>query len=272
MTDELKRWFPYLPLVLVLGLFGGSLLLAEEIQDQPERQPYEGLLTNPTTPADWTHPRTEERKAERERMVETQIAARGISDPETLAAMRNVPRHWFVPGNQSASAYEDSPLPIGESQTISQPYIVALMTQSLDLDSEDKVLEIGTGSGYQAAVLSEITPHVFTIEIVRSLAKRSAEVFKERGYNTIRVRHGDGYLGWEEEAPFDAIIVTCAPNDIPEPLIEQLKPGGKMCIPVGDTPWTQRLVLATKSADGSLERETIELVRFVPMTGRAQKN
>jgi protein-L-isoaspartate(D-aspartate) O-methyltransferase len=271
MTDELKPWFSYFPLVLFLGLFGSSFLLAEDFQVQPEGEPYEGLLTEPASEEGWTPPRTADRQEERARMVERQIAARGITDPETLLAMKNVPRHWFVPKSQSAGAYEDSPLPIGEGQTISQPYIVALMTQSLDLQPDDKVLEIGTGSGYQAAVLSEITPHVFSIEIVRSLARRSAEIFKERGYSTIQVRHGDGYLGWEEEAPFDAIIVTCAPNDIPEPLIEQLKPGGKMCIPVGDTPWTQRLVLAVKREDGSLERETIELVRFVPMTGRAQE-
>lgn len=274
MRGGLKTLAGYLPMMLFLGLFLSSYLLAEEIQPKSPESPstYKGILTPKLSVGDWSPPRTSERKEERDRMVETQIAARQVSDLETLNAMRNVPRHWFVPQNQSLNAYQDSPLPIGEGQTISQPFIVALMTQSLDLSSEDKVLEIGTGSGYQAAVLAEITPHVFTIEIVESLALRSAETFRTRGYPTIQVMHGDGYLGWPDEAPFDAIIVTCAPERIPQPLVDQLKPGGRMCIPVGDTPWTQQLVLVTKKEDGSTESKTIELVRFVPMTGRAQEN
>ncbi|UCE58970.1 MAG: protein-L-isoaspartate(D-aspartate) O-methyltransferase [Phycisphaerales bacterium] len=204
-------------------------------------------------------------------MVERQIAHRGVNDQAILDAMLNVPRHWFVPANIRRLAYLDRPLPIGHRQTISQPYIVALMTEVLGLDRNSRVLEVGTGSGYQAAVLAEITPHVFTIEIVEPLARRTIEVFKQRGYDTIKVRIGDGYAGWPEHAPFDAIIVTCAPDHIPSKLIEQLKPGGRICIPVGKEWRTQSLTLATKSADGKLSRANLLPVRFVPMTGKARQ-
>ena len=216
-------------------------------------------------------PRTEERKDKRLRMVAQQIEARGVRNPAVLEAMRNVPRHWFVPAGQQHAAYEDRPLRIGFDQTISQPYIVAFMTEALQLDADSKVLEIGTGSGYQAAVLAEITPHVYTIEIVEGLAKRTLQIFEKRGYRNISCRWGDGYLGWPEAAPFDAIIVTCAPGHIPPKLIEQLKPGGRMCIPVGTGPWSQSLVSATKDKDGTLSRRDILPVRFVPMTGQAEK-
>ena len=218
-----------------------------------------------------SRPRTKERRDERLRMVAQQIQARGVRDPAVLEAMRNVPRHWFVPASQQHAAYEDRPLRIGFDQTISQPYIVAFMTEALQLDADSKVLEIGTGSGYQAAVLAEITPHVYTIEIVEGLAKLAKQTFEKRGYRNISCRWGDGYLGWPETAPFDTIIVTCAPDHIPPKLIEQLKPGGRMCIPVGIGPWSQSLVLATKDKDGKLSQRDILPVRFVPMTGQAEK-
>ena len=217
-------------------------------------------------------PRTDEATAERRDMVRRQIAARGVTDPVVLTAMRNVPRHWFIPAELRHRAYSDRPLPIGHAQTISQPYIVALMTEALRLTPKSRVLEIGTGSGYQAAVLSEITPHVFTIEIVEPLARRAIAAFTRHGYRTIRTRIGDGYAGWPEHAPFDAIIVTCAPDHIPPDLVAQLGPGGRMCIPVGGEFGIQRLVVVTKNKDGSLDRKTLIPVRFVPMTGAARDN
>jgi protein-L-isoaspartate(D-aspartate) O-methyltransferase len=213
----------------------------------------------------WHRPRSDERIAERERMVQRQLAARDIASPAVLEAMRNVPRHWFVPAYQQRAAYADRPLSIGEGQTISQPYIVALMTQALELGPDDKVLEIGTGSGYQAAVLAELTPHVYTIEIVESLASRAAEAFRRHGYNTIIARVGDGYAGWPEHAPFDAIIVTCAPEQIPPKLIEQLAVGGRMCLPVGPEGRIQRLLRLVKRPDGGVDRQYITAVAFVPM-------
>lgn len=215
-------------------------------------------------------PRTSERRRERLTMVERQLKARDIEDQAVLDAMSNVPRHWFVPQPQAARAYQDSPLPIGFRQTISQPYIVALMTECLEIKPGHKVLEIGTGSGYQAAVLAELTDRVFTIEIVEALAKRTIGIFEKRGYTSIRTRIGDGYRGWPEHAPFDAIIVTCAPNNIPRPLLDQLAPGGRLCIPVGEQFGPQALILVRKKRDGTLERRRIESVAFVPMTGEAQ--
>ncbi|MCB9858357.1 MAG: protein-L-isoaspartate(D-aspartate) O-methyltransferase [Phycisphaerales bacterium] len=216
-------------------------------------------------------PRTSDRSEDRQHMVESQVRARGVRDPRVLAAMGNVPRHWFVPTGDQASAYADRPLPIGEGQTISQPYIVALMTELIELDPGDKVLEIGTGSGYQAAVLSELTDEVYTIEIVEPLARRAIEVFNARGYSNIHARIGDGYRGWPEAAPFDAIIVTCAPEEIPEPLVEQLAPNGRLCIPVGPNDNRgQQLVVVTKQPNGKLRRESKTAVRFVPMTGEAE--
>jgi protein-L-isoaspartate(D-aspartate) O-methyltransferase len=218
----------------------------------------------------WDKPRSDELAEQRREMVRRQIEARGVKDPQVLAAMRDVPRHWFVPDNMRSMAYADRPLPIGEGQTISQPYIVALMTAALELTPESKVLEIGTGSGYQAAVLAELTPHVFTIEIVQPLGERAIATFKKRGYRTIQARVGDGYRGWPEHAPFDAIIVTCAPDHIPPKLVEQLAPAGRICIPVGGERGVQELVVVMKQNDGSLERKTLIPVRFVPMTGEAQ--
>ncbi|UCG63280.1 MAG: protein-L-isoaspartate(D-aspartate) O-methyltransferase [Candidatus Zixiibacteriota bacterium] len=203
---------------------------------------------------------------QRRDMVESQIRARGISDPGVLDAMLVVERHLFVPGYYRKYSYTDGPLPIGKDQTISQPYIVALMTELLDVDSTDKVLEIGTGSGYQAAILGELADSVFTIEIIPELAEQAEKLLEKLGYTNIFVRCGDGFVGWEEHAPYDGIIVTCAPTEIPEPLLTQLAEGGRLVIPVG-TMW-QELILVTKT-DGETRRESVIPVRFVPMTGEA---
>ena len=197
-------------------------------------------------------------------MVEQQIQSRGIKDPRLVNALLKVERHLFVPGKYRDQAYSDYPLPIGENQTISQPYIVALMTDLLKLDGTEKVLEIGTGSGYQAAVLGELAKEVYTIEIVAPLAKRAGQLLDSLGYENIVCREGDGYIGWEEKAPFDAIIVTCAPPFVPRPLIDQLAEGGRMVIPVGS--FYQELYLIQKE-DETLTHTSIIPVRFVPMTG-----
>jgi len=207
-------------------------------------------------------------KASREAMVRDQIEARGVSDPKVLAAMRKVPRHELVPVSVRAAAYADHPLPIGHDQTISQPYIVAFMTEALALRGDERVLEIGTGSGYQAAVLAEIAKEVYTIEIVPALARRAKGDLARLGYARVVVREGDGYRGWPEHAPFDAIIVTAAPPKIPQPLLDQLKPGGRLVVPVGTS--TQELTRITKAADG-FRQEQLLPVRFVPMTGEAQR-
>lgn len=199
----------------------------------------------------------------RDRMVKEQIVRRGITDKKTLEAMSEVPRHLFVPGNMEKYAYDDSPLPIGYNQTISQPYIVALMTESVKPEPAKKALEIGTGSGYQAAVLAQIVDSVFTIEIVPELAKQSSELFKKLGYSNIMTRYGDGYKGWPEQAPFDIIIVTAAPKDIPQPLIDQLAENGRLVIPVGEPSSFQELILVEKKA-GKISKRRITSVRFVP--------
>jgi protein-L-isoaspartate(D-aspartate) O-methyltransferase len=216
--------------------------------------------------ASWPRPRSTERIAERRAMVRVIRDLYGMRDERALAAMEAVPRHWFVPEGQQAGAYDDRPLPIGFDQTISQPLIVAYMTSLLELDTSKKVLEIGTGSGYQAAVLNEFTPQVFSIEIVRPLAERTIGVLKQHGYDSIRVKIGDGHAGWPEHAPFDAIIVTCAPDHIPPALKEQLRSGGRMVIPVGDAASGQELVLIRKESNGSFRQESRMPVRFVPMT------
>jgi protein-L-isoaspartate(D-aspartate) O-methyltransferase len=203
----------------------------------------------------------------RERMVRLQIAAREVKDELVLDAMRKVPRHLFVPENLSGQAYSDGPLPIGEGQTISQPYIVALMTELLELKGGEKVLEIGTGSGYQAAVLAEIAGEVYSIEIICSLAETAEKKLLEMGYDNVTVRCADGYQGWEEHAPFDGIMVTAAPDHIPQPLVDQLKVGAKLVIPVGDV--FQELKVILKTETGIKEMNTIP-VRFVPMTGEAE--
>lgn len=204
----------------------------------------------------------------RERMVREQLQARDITDAKVLAAMLEVPRHEFVPVDLVESAYEDNALPIRLDQTISQPYIVAYMTQALELKGTERVLEIGTGSGYQAAVLARIVPEVYTIEILPGLKEQASAVLSRLGYRNIHFRVGDGYMGWPENAPFDRIIVTAAPESIPQPLIDQLKVGGRLVIPVGT--FAQDLVVVEKGESGIARRSTIP-VRFVPMTGKAQE-
>lgn len=208
---------------------------------------------------------------ERKRMVRDQIAncARGITNERVLAAMEKVPRHEFVPEAVRKQSYDDGPLPIGYEQTISQPYIVAFMTEKLEPRPTDRVLEIGTGSGYQAAVLAELVAEVRTIEIIEPLARRAEADLKRLGYTNIFVCAGDGYQGWPDAAPFDAVIVTCAPEQVPQPLIDQLKEGGRMIVPVGVSGY-QELVMFHKRG-GQLEKRAVLPVRFVPMTGEASQ-
>ena len=198
-------------------------------------------------------------------MIETQIKKRGITDQTILEAMTKGNRHEYVQEKFERLAYSDRPVPIGFGQTISQPYIVAFMSHKLNVASHHKVLEIGTGSGYQAAVLAELSDHVYTIEIIPELAKRAEKVLKKNDYDNITIRIGDGYKGWPEHAPFDRIMVTAAPKEIPEKLVEQLAPGGIMVLPVGETVMMQYLWLITKDNDGQIEKEKILPVRFVPM-------
>jgi len=199
------------------------------------------------------------------RMVETQLRARGISNAEVLKAMSRVPRHMFVPSDLKAYAYDDRPLPIGSSQTISQPYIVAYMTEALQLQPDHTVLEVGTGSGYQAAVLAELVRQVYTIEIIPDLAAQARRTLAEMGYRNVDVRSGNGYFGWPEHAPFSRIIVTAAPPEIPQALVDQLAVGGVMVLPVGTS--VQEIVIVTKAANGVTQQRTIP-VRFVPMVGQ----
>lgn len=210
----------------------------------------------------------DEYKRERREMVEQHIRARGIEDESVLRAMMKVPRHKFVPENLAKEAYIDSPLPIGLDQTISQPFIVAYMTEAADISKKDKVLEIGTGSGYQAAVLGELAKEVYTIEIIPELAERSTRVLQQLGYKNVFVKTGNGYLGLPEQAPFDAIVVTAAPDEIPQALVDQLAVGGKMVIPVGSE--NQEMLVIKKTKKGVTEKRTMK-VRFVPMTGKPTK-
>jgi len=211
---------------------------------------------------------TDKWRGVREKMVTSQIEKRNVRNPKVLAAMRKVPRHFFVPVEHRRKSYNDHPLPIGENQTISQPYIVAKMTELLDLSGGERVLEIGTGSGYQAAVLAEIAGEVYTIEIVPKLGQSAEKRLEEMGYTNIHVKIGDGYQGWPDAAPFDAIIVTAAPPFVPQPLIKQLKVGARMVVPVGKG--FQELVIVTRKEEGYESRKVFP-VRFVPMTGEAQK-
>lgn len=207
--------------------------------------------------------------AQRHGMVERQLQARGIKDERVLTAMAKVPREEFVPVDARAEAYSDGPLPIGYDQTISQPYIVAFMTENLRLKPSDRVLEIGSGSGYQAAILAELVADIYTIEIVEPLAKTAEATLQRLGYKNVHIKVGDGYKGWPEEAPFDAIIVTCAPENVPQPLTDQLKDGGRMVIPVGER-FAQQLYLLEKR-NGQLKESVTLPVRFVPMKREGQK-
>lgn len=212
----------------------------------------------------------EEFRKEREAMVRDQIAARGVRDARVLEAMSRVPRHLFVPAQSRSRAYSDHPLPIGRRQTISQPYIVAFMTESLALKPGEKVLEVGTGSGYQSAVLACMTDRVFTVEIDGELAREAVATLRKLGYRSVRVRVGDGFFGWPEAAPFDAVIVTCAANRVPPLLVEQLGEGGRLVIPVEKGPLSQMLTLVTKKNGKIMVRELLDVL-FVPMTGEAEK-
>jgi protein-L-isoaspartate(D-aspartate) O-methyltransferase len=241
-----------------------------EAQDVEDAQQATGEQPRSPRP-DHHHPSFGERIREREAMVFQQIQARDIKDPNVLKAMRTVPRHAFVPLSRQGEAYSDYPLPIGEGQTISQPYIVAFMTEALGLDPNSNVLEIGTGSGYQAAVCAEIARRVHTIEIVEPLATSAARRLKTLGYPNVLVKAGDGYHGWVEKGPFDAIIGTAAAERIPPALLEQLAPDGRMILPVGDAWGFQHLILITKDRSGELRRRQVMPVRFVPMTGRVQQ-
>ncbi len=209
-------------------------------------------------------------ESRRREMVEQDIKARGIKDKRLLAAMLKVPRHLFVDEALQKEAYDDRPLPIGEGQTISQPYVVALMTEAVNLKGTEKVLEIGTGSGYQAAILGELTKEVYTIEIKKGLAEKAEERLTRLGYKNVRVRYGDGYLGWPERAPFDVIMVTAAAARIPDALVDQLKEGGRFIMPLGRAAFDQRLTLVTK-VKGKLVVEDLGGVAFVPMTGEVRK-
>jgi protein-L-isoaspartate(D-aspartate) O-methyltransferase len=234
------RWSPHWPFIAALAACeSGTPMHADE----------------------WKDPRT--------RMVQEQIAAREVRDPKVLAAMTAVPRHEFVPEAQRRLAYADRPLGIGYGQTISQPYIVAFMTEQLAPKPADRVLEIGAGSGYQAAVLAKLVAQVFTIEIVEPLTARAAEDLRRLGFSNVQVKAGDGYRGWPEHAPFDAIIVTCAPDHVPEPLVQQLKEGGRMIIPV--TQFASQELHLLEKREGKVERRAVLPVRFVPMTGEALK-
>jgi len=250
-----------LPAALVLALAASLLLPAcpdppasDDTGDQGS--PSEG----------WSGPQAE---AARHRMVEQQLRSRDITDVRVLRVMGEVPRHHFLP-QYNPWAYDDTPLPIGCGQTISQPYIVALMTQALDLRPGDRVLEIGTGSGYQAAVLAGLVREVFTIEIIPELARRAAATLKARGFGNVQVRCGDGYQGWPEASPFDAVMITARAGRIPEPLLAQLKTGGRLIMPLGQTGMVQELTLVTKQ-DTGLTQRAICAVRFVPMTGEIEK-
>ena len=238
-----------------------------ESRGQEQKADKDGKILRPLH----THPAFSERVKERARMVALQLQAREVKDPNVLRAMRTVPRHAFVRAGEQRYAYHDYPLPIGHDQTISQPYIVAFMTEALKLGPNSVVLEIGTGSGYQAAVCAEIAREVYTIEIVEPLAKTAKKLLKKLGYPNVFVRAGDGFFGWPEKAPFDAIIGTAAAKRIPEPLLEQLKPGGRMIIPTGSPYGFQYLELVTKDKKGKIHKSKVMPVRFVPMTGEVQK-
>lgn len=262
-----------LPLIglLVITLTGAWSTMVSLDTEGPESQKYDNKISFSGDTLEWPRPRFSEREQERHELVTNELMKQGIRDSLTLQALRHVPRHLFIPNEYQIYAYQNRPLPIGFDQTISQPFIVGYMTQMLDLSPGEKVLEIGTGSGYQAAILSEITPYVYTIEIVEELGIQAKNRFDTLGYKTISTKIGDGYIGWAEHAPFDAIILTAAPPEIPDPLIEQLKPGGVLAAPIGKEGRTQYLTMVTKSEDGEVTIQRRLAVRFVPMTGKIQK-
>ncbi len=259
-----KRLTVLVVLSLVIALVGGVIFLrgrqhaVEDIDEVPQETEELQMATD--------MPEIDLYAAAREQMVERGIIAYGIVSPEVIAVMRRVPRHQFVPEEYNHLAYADNPLPIGYGQTISQPYIVALMTQELDVEAGEKVLEVGTGSGYQAAVLGELGLEVFTIEIIEPLANEAEQRLEELGYERVYVRNADGYFGWPEDAPFDAIIVTAAPDHIPQPLLQQLKIGGVLVIPVGPIGGIQELWRVTRLSADEFQSASLGGVRFVPFT------
>jgi protein-L-isoaspartate(D-aspartate) O-methyltransferase len=278
--SSVNKVFIYFSLVLVF-----SVIAAVNTSTQPgvtfanegetakankEAEPNESEKEKAPCP-DHSHRAFSERVQERAKMVARQIKARGVDDPNVLASLRTVPRHVFVRHDDLRRAYRDHPMPIGKGQTISQPYIVGYMTDALGLKAESKVLEIGTGSGYQAAVAAEIAREVYTIEIIKELAETAKERLKELGYRNVFAKAGDGYYGWEEKGPFDAIIITAAAGLVPPPLKEQLKPGGRMILPLGSPYGAQTLVLVTKDEKGKIRSRSLLPVRFVPMTGQVQQ-
>jgi protein-L-isoaspartate(D-aspartate) O-methyltransferase len=238
----------------------------------PEPESEQGLVTGTAAPATTAEsllapsPTADPYIQRREDMIQNGVIAWGITDEAVIAAMSVVPRHAFVPEEYLSAAYANHPLPIGYGQTISQPYIVALMTQSAGVSQGDRVLEIGTGSGYQAAVLAQLVDHVYTVEIIEPLAERAGAVLAQLGYDNVTVRRADGYYGWPEQAPFDAILVTAAPDHIPQPLVEQLKIGGRMIIPVGPVGGFQTLWSVTRTAEEEVQTQNLGGVSFVPFT------
>ena len=278
--SSVNKVFIYLSLVLlfsIIAVVNNSLRPVvtfanegETAKADKEAEPNESGKKEVPRP-DHSHPAFSERVEKREKMVTWQIKARGVDDPNVLASLRTVPRHVFVRHDDWRRAYSDQPLPIGKGQTISQPYIVGYMTDALELSSESKVLEIGTGSGYQAAVAAEIAREVYTIEIIEALAGTAKNRLEELGYRNVFAKAGDGYYGWEEKGPFDAIIITAAAGLVPPPLKEQLKPGGRMILPLGSPYGAQTLVLVTKDEKGSIRSRSLLPVRFVPMTGQVQR-
>ncbi len=256
-----RGWCAPLVILLAVLVLAGCTQAPGATQPIPTVAPGAATLTSSSLP-----PAPDEYADQRARMVTDQIEARGVADGAVLAAMRAIPRHRFVPADYLGQAYADHPLPIGYGQTISQPYIVALMTEALRLKPGDRVLEIGTGSGYQAAVLAELGVETLTVEIIPELAERAEMTLAEVGYGDVQVRQADGYFGWEEHAPFDAIIVTAAPDHLPQPLANQLAEGGRLVIPIGPTGAVQSLWLFEK-IDGELSASNLGAVRFVPFTG-----
>ena len=251
----------HLPIKACLGFFILPILLMNCVPARDAVTRADSVSPTTDTPSD-------SYQAARERMVREQIEARGVRDARVLAAMRKVPRHLFVPLDALPYAYSDQPLPIGNAQTISQPYIVAFMTEALELKPQDRVLEIGTGSGYQAAVLAELVAQVYSIEIVEPLGKQAADRLNQMRYGNIKLRIGDGYRGWPEAAPFNAIMVTAAPDHVPPVLIDQLAEGGRLVLPVGR--FFQNLLRVRRTPEG-IKQEDLLPVRFVPMVGEAEK-
>ncbi len=263
------RWGTLIAAVVAAVAIGGTMCMRSDLSPDLPTPKAPAPKTTPAEPSTDAPAESGRFLEARRRMVRYDLQGRDIRDPRVLDAMGRVPRQVFVPRGFQGSAYDDTPLPIGHGQTISQPYIVALMTQLVRPTPESKALDIGTGSGYQAAVLGELCKEVYSIEIVKPLADEARERLVELGYKNVTVRHGDGYNGWPEHAPFDVIIVAASPPEAPQPLIDQLAPGGRLVIPVGH--FYQELVLIERSEDGRIRRHTIAAVAFVPMTGEAQK-